>query len=624
MLPKSKSSPSGGSEPIPPSVTTRGSLYWGLIWLPVAVAASFVLYHKVIGFPFSPLDDVEYVIENPAIRSLSWVNLRENLFVSFVANFAPIHILAYALEYHIWGLWAPGYHAVNIALHGVNAYLVAVVCLRLGLSRAVSVLTGTIFLVHPVQAESVVWISELKTLLAAAFFLGCLSCYIRAIHKPSWVSYLTSILLFCAAVFSKVSVVALPLLLLAYHRAVRRDAWRNTVLRIMPFLVLSLFSSALAVVTQSSGKWGIFTWEGRLASVWSMTGAIGTEYLQHLLFPMNLSPYYYIVPEEASAVWNIAGAIVVLAGVAVSIRALVFRRIEGFLLGWSFIMILPNSNLLPLDVLLADRYLYVPSIGIFALASTGIVILRNAPISRSRATIFGLLVAIMIGALATRTFQESLKWKDSITLYGSIVRNNPSPRIMVVLAEVTPASDSRGESESREAIAGRTIDAIHRELVWSPDNPQLYQFLARAYHVAGKPEESKLALFKALEIDPNSTWTLERLAALYIRSGKNYSAALPLIERALSLSPNRINPLFLYTQIQSGLGHYQAASRAAQEMIRLWPHEPTGVMVLADILRDSGDSVSAITLYRRVIEMSPASGIAKRAAANIRALGGSP
>ncbi len=598
-----------------------------LLW-PVGVAVyllmALALYGRVIGYPFSPLDDYAYVTDNPVIQSLAIQNLAQMFLLKFSGNFAPLHILAYALEYRAWGLWAPGYHAVNVLLHGVNAGLVAMLCLRLGASPAAGFMSGLLFLIHPVQVESIAWVSELKTPLAAMFFLASFLLYIRGRCRGGRWPIVVSVVLFAAANFSKPSAIAFPLLLILYNRMVHADDVLRSIRRATPFILISLLTALMAVNTQTGGAWGGLAWQGRLSSVWSMTGLIVTEYFQHLLFPVRLSPYYYIVPEEVPVFLKIGGGCLLLGLLILVVRQIKARRLSGLLGAWFFIMLLPNANILPLETLIADRYLYLPCIGpilLFVMAVEGLLHARRGSL---RAWVAGGMIAVGATALVLLTVDQSSLWKDKITFYRSIARDNPAPRILTPLVEYYAASESPDDRLLVEETGRQAVEAIRRELTRRPKDNELYEQLGVVYEKTGRWGEAKAALDEALALNPSYPEALERLAGIALWIDKDYRKALEITQRNIQIAPRRLFPHIQFVQALSALGMMDAAKQGAEEIIRLWPGDPVGVALLADLCRNTGETERAVSLYRKVMAMNPDSQIARDASRMIQDLGRTP
>jgi len=577
------------------------------------VAGALLVYGRVIQFPFSPLDDLVYITDNPMIRSLRPENLLSMFRMKFAGNYSPLHILAYALQYQGWGLRPAGYHAVNMILHGVNSGLVAILCLRLGISGAGSILAGILFLVHPVQVETVVWISELKSLLAAVFFLGAFIQYTRDHESGGFRAYTLSVLLFLASALSKPSAVAFPLLILAYQFVFRTDRAWISLRKVTPFALISLFTARMAMSTQAGGA---LQWQGRLGAVWSMTGSVAVEYVRHLLLPFNLSPYYYIVPEEVPVYIKIGTLLLLLEALAATLQGLLRRRKEAFWAAWFFIMFLPNANIVPLDVLMADRYLYLPCIGLIVLFSSAMVRLWNRqPDIFHRRLVAGGVAASVLAMSATTNAQTSI-WKDAITFYAAIVRQNPSPRFLTPLAA---SYRNLGDDVMARQTMQKAIVAIRKELLRQPDNWELYQQLGIVYDTSGEQEKAKEALLKAVELFPGAPDAVTQLGLIYMRE-KNFGKAVEVMEPSVNRFPYLLKPRLTLIQAITILGDLEKAKRMAEGSVDLWPDDKIAVAQLADLCMMTGDNARAVSLYNRVIQLDPGSSLARSAEEMIRKL----
>jgi len=590
-----------------------GGLQQIMILMAAYVAGGLLLYGRAIGFPFSPLDDLVYITDNPMIRSLRPENLSAMFSLKFAGNYAPLHILAYALQYQGWGLLPAGYHAVNILLHGVISALVAMLCLRLGISRAGSLLAGILFLAHPVQAETVVWVSELKSLLAAVFFLGSFIQYTRDHETGGFRAYTLSVLLFLTSVLSKPSAVAFPVLLLAYQFVFRTDRAWISLRKVTPFALISLFTARMAMSTQAGGA---LQWQGRLGAVWSMTGSVAVEYVRHLLLPFNLSPYYYIVPEEVPVYIKIGTLLLLLEALAATLQGLLRRRKEAFWAAWFFIMFLPNANIVPLDVLMADRYLYLPCIGLIVLFSSAMVRLWNRqPDIFHRRLVAGGVAASVLAMSATTNAQTSI-WKDAITFYAAIVRQNPSPRFLTPLAA---SYRNLGDDVMARQTMQKAIVAIRKELLRQPDNWELYQQLGIVYDTSGEQEKAKEALLKAVELFPGAPDAVTQLGLIYMRE-KNFGKAVEVMEPSVNRFPYLLKPRLTLIQAITILGDLEKAKRMAEGSVDLWPDDKIAVAQLADLCMMTGDNARAVSLYNRVIQLDPGSSLARSAEEMIRKL----
>lgn len=312
-------------------------------------------------------DDDRYVINNPYIRGLTPENLRQLFTQTFGSQYHPLQVLSYALEYSLWGLNARGYHLVNVILHGLNVCFAYILIRRIVGSVPVAAMSALLFAVHPVNVENVVWVSERKTLLAAFFFFAAFISYLRFRRDGSSSAYLLSLLLYALALLSKVAVATLPLQLIVYEIIFCKEPrrWRPAA----PFFVLSAIGSALAVWAQMSGKaisGSTLTPGVLLKTVYpTMTTVLG-KYIGLLLWPVSLSGFYdttiYHSFLELPVLLSLTGMVIITAVVLARGGAQ-----ERFWFLWFLIFLLPVSNIIPLPVFYADRYLYIAEIGFFAL-----------------------------------------------------------------------------------------------------------------------------------------------------------------------------------------------------------------------------------------------------------------
>src|SRR5437660_1056144 len=192
------------------------------------VMATLVLYIGDLRLGFFAVDDPQYVVENPWIRGITFENLRHILSTPYFANYSPLHLLSYILDYVFAGPNAFAFHLSSNLWGGLVAGFVFLVALALTGSRLVAVAAAVLFIVHPAHVEAIAWISSRKDLVAAAFALPSLLAYLRYRQGGSaarrW--YVAAVLLFLVAVAGKLSVATFPGVLVAYDLFVeRRPLW---------------------------------------------------------------------------------------------------------------------------------------------------------------------------------------------------------------------------------------------------------------------------------------------------------------------------------------------------------------------------------------------------------------
>jgi tetratricopeptide (TPR) repeat protein len=299
-------------------------------------------------------DDERYVLLNPLLGSWSWENLRAILTQSYFGNFHPLHHLAIALQHAAFGVEPMGWHAVSLALHALNAALLVRLLLRLGISAAVAWAGAALFAVHPVQAESVAWVSEQKNLLSLLFTLLSLDLYLTARGGGR---LLGSVLAFAAALASKVSAIGLIPVLLFIERfppATLGPARGRSLLRLLPFVVLGGLWANLGILAHGEAGF-IHAYPGGSLGVAVLSiGPVLVAYAKNLLWPSGLAAAYDLPPATEMPAALVAGAwLAIGAALLVAARAGRGReRSVGLGVLWSAAFLLPVLNLVPIGTLM--------------------------------------------------------------------------------------------------------------------------------------------------------------------------------------------------------------------------------------------------------------------------------
>ncbi len=214
-------------------------------------AAALAVYWHVLGHQFlANWDDAGYVTNNPVIHDLSWRGIRTVFGRSYFYNYAPIHLLSYMVDDALWGLRPSAFALTNVVLHAANGVLFYLLLVKLGWRRLAAWAAALIFLVHPVQVESVAWISQRKAVLSLFFFLLALLAFVRYRRtdgRRRWVLYAGSLLAFGLALLTKATTVVFPLIAVLFDRHFERERSRSTwLLDKLPFLGAA---AAVAVAT---------------------------------------------------------------------------------------------------------------------------------------------------------------------------------------------------------------------------------------------------------------------------------------------------------------------------------------------------------------------------------------
>lgn len=386
------------------------------------------------------LDDLYYISNNQTVKEISFSHLTWAWSTFYVGNYAPVHIMSYMVDYALWGLNPAGYHLENVVIHVMNGVLFYLLLRRLSLTEWQALGSAWIFLLHPVQVETVAWVSQRKNLLAMLFFLVAMLGYqaYLADNSNKLRMYLLSITSAVAASLSKSVVVILPVMLILFDMSYYQPASRFMVRRVvdkLPFILVSLAVAVLALVSQSNvsqfqdatGGRRDFVGGSPVATFFTMVPVL-ISYLRDCFWPLALSPYY-MVPVRREADTDFIISLLILLALLVTAVYLYFRvRRMVFWYGLFFIALVPVLQFIPLITLKNDRYLYFPLMGFAVVMVMGIsALLRTIP--KQLQLFLRLAVCTILLIMPMLTFRQVLFWRDDITVWSRAIEVDPENRL---------------------------------------------------------------------------------------------------------------------------------------------------------------------------------------------------
>lgn len=546
-----------------------------LIFGALLVVVSY-LYYPTTNYAFlDTWDDPEYVTENPKIRSLAPANL-VRIFTSFdVGNYAPVHILSHAVEYYFFGMDPFGYRFVNVILHFLNSILVFLVVRRICSQDIIALLVALFFTVHPLQVETVAWISQRKNLLSTFFMLLSFVFFMQYRSTERVSQYRASLIFFIVALLSKISVVVLPAYMLMYDFFILRKVTKEKLFWDYLFFVLvSIAMVAITLVAQGAGV-GVRTehYGNGFIEALLLPPALWSSYLGALIAPATLSALYdeHVVLQYVT--WKALVGIMV-SGIVVALltqwRKSGYRE-QFFWGGWFFAGLLPVSHIIPMVTIMNDRYLYFPIIGFAAFIITPVFKVlwpTGVKVNHTKGLIvisFFLLVAGVYGWMSKERIPV---WKDSCTLWSDAIEKYPNQakahnnlgacyekqrdlvraeREYKKAVEIKPdlfvARYNLGKIYGQMKHFNRAIDEFRLAEQVLPNDPLIHYFLGMAYKMNRQPELAIQQLRKDLIITPGKIKSARELLGLYMELGQ-YKEAASLIEeiRERKRGNSRIEP----------------------------------------------------------------------------------
>lgn len=417
-------------------------------------ALVMAVYWPSFGYEFVNWDDPWYVVKNPLNKSWDLATLKAIATEVINRNYAPLTMFTLLVEHTLFGLDAAGYHVFNTLLHGVNAVLVYVLLKQLTGRASVGLWTAVLFALHPVQLESVVWVSSLKGLLCSTFILAHLICWLRPERTSQQEGY--GLLFFALALLSKALTIVVPPIVLLYDVWVCRKKWSEAIARqFIPGLlsVWLLLTTMQAQETTLGGLRGHF--DLSKAHILALDSIILWKYVGMLLCPTDLCVLYD--PPTRGIALQVAVASLgwlLVAGAAWRVRRtqpLIALSAAAWLL-----LLLPVLNLTRITTLMNDRYLYLPLIPFFAVLVAGCVQLAErwcgAESPQSSTVRLRLLKASVPAVLAAwfgmLTAQHLPVWRNDVALWEHTLERLPH----VPLVRIQYAWMLRHQGRTAEAI----------------------------------------------------------------------------------------------------------------------------------------------------------------------------
>ncbi|MEO7435981.1 MAG: tetratricopeptide repeat protein [Candidatus Binatia bacterium] len=519
----------------------------------VLALATTLAYVESFGGAFIS-DDTVAIVENPLLRSLSGANLYAIATSFDDANYIPLKVLSLAIEYQLWGLDPAGYHLTNLVLHIINAVVIYFLLCRLGETEGFALAAALLWALHPVQPESVAWITERKNLLSTLFFLLAFLTYLRCSDRPRARSYVLLTLLYVAALLSKVNTIVLPAIILT-HEIVRRG-WPRARSFGLALVLLTIGALAGWVNLHGNTSHGAAYHGGSLAVTMRTSSTTIPRYLWNVVAPFDLS-YVYEVPLRAS--WAdppVVTALLVIAGLVALTCWLAWRRQPAaFWLAWFGITLSPMLNLVPFPALMNDRYLYVPLLGLVVpILHLGRRILERVGAAGAAPWVVG-SVACGLGVLTMQrvpVFRNELNlWADGMLKTCYITADQPwgpTPR----LAEKRLLEDERQRHPDRACLYNnlggfafedsRFADALPlltRAAELDPAQPTIALNLGRTQLALGRNADAIRTLELATALEPPSFFAQLNLARAYLRTNDLTRArAVLTTAKTIKTAPN--------------------------------------------------------------------------------------
>ena len=515
-------------------------------------------------------DDNQYLTENPLVQNPGWTSasrfLSEILEPSTVKGYyQPLTMISLMLDYALGGRvdnLLP-FHRTSLILHMANTALVITLLYLLFGNVWVAAAVGLLFGAHPMTTETVSWVGERKTLLAAFFSLWCLVLYVRFAQNGNWKFLIGCILMYILALMSKPTSVPLPVLMLLLDFWPLKRLNLQAVIEKLPLFVVGAFFAVIIYVSQS-----------RTSGV-ALPDEYGPEriplvlchniifYLNKIVWPTNLSSYYmYPQPLALSHPAVQAG----LIGTCILILLLIIslRWTRAVLTGWLFffVAIFPTMGVVGFTkVIAADKYVYLPSIGLLLVLTSLLCWFCSINKTIAKKGVVAIIVLLLAGSEAVATRRYLVHWRDSVTLYEYMLTLTP---------DAAPVHNNLGNVLESQGRLDEAISHYRQALQIKPDNAEAHYNLAIALKDQQNLKDAISHYRQALQIKPDYPSAHNNLGLALEKQGK----------------------------LDEAISHYRQA-------IRLKPNYAPGHYNLAAALVKLGKLDEAITNYNKVLQIKP-------------------
>ncbi len=506
---------------------------WGFALALLLIVSTVMLYHSVKRYPFVSFDDRDYVVRNFQIQSgLDWDTVQWAFTSFYSSNWHPLTWLSHALDYQLFHLNPAGHHDTNVLFHALNAALLFWVLWRATRYAGRSFMVAALFALHPINVESVAWVSERKNVLSMFFFLIALGAYRWDAARPRVGRYLAVASLYALGLMAKPQVVTFPFVLLLWDYwplqrmfAPKDESFRMAqaaeipaksfawlIVEKLPLFALSAASAVLTIKAQGM--------TGALNDVFtSYSFSIRLEnaivsyvrYMGKALWPSHLA-VFYPHPETLLNPWQVAGALVVL--LTITALVIVGRHRRYFVVGWFWFLgtLIPMIGLVQVGAqAMADRYAYLPFIGLFLMICWGVADFQpgGRPTAErtgegnSSSTWLTVACFAMLLALAAVAHQQLWYWRDSLALWQhatEVTRGN------------WMAEDMLGAATLELGKPDQALAHYYRALALNPDDPISNINIGSWNQYAGNPREA-IEYYRKVLRSPRSPQVLKTKAA---------------------------------------------------------------------------------------------------------------
>lgn len=583
------------------------------------VLLTLVAFEPIRHNSFVHIDDATYVTENPHIaQGITWDSVKWAFTASYAANWHPLTWLSHMLDYHLFGLNPLGHHLVNLFIHIINTLLLFLVLKSMTRAIWLSAFVAAVFALHPLHVESVAWASERKDVLSTLFWMLTMAAYTRYARNPNIAKFALVVLIYAIGLTAKPMLVTLPFVLLlldfwplarvqfaprkakdsptspALDEAFAPASVSRLIIEKIPLFILVLASCMVTYLVQQHG--------GAVASVEGLTimdriaNALVSyvDYISKMLWPSNLAVIYPLLIEDdamSQAILSLFKLIAITAAV------IYMSRQRGYLaLGWLWYLgtLVPVIGLVQVgSQSMADRYTYIPSIGISIMIVWG----ASQILAKWR---FGkitirILACVILIAMVASTRKHTAYWKDSLSLFEHAV-------------EVT---DDNFLAHYNAGVAYNTLGRYHdaiaafeKTIAIKPNNTTALYNLGVSYGKLGQHEKAIRFCKMAVRYKPQYAEAILMQGVAHFQLGR-YPQAIDFCKQAIVVNPDYAKAYYNLGTTRSKLNEFAEAIVAFKEAVRLQPDYIEAILMQGIAHFKLAQHPQAIKTFQEAIRIDP-------------------
>lgn len=610
---------------------------------------SAVLFVNAISGNFV-YDDFKVVVENSFVkewRHLPKVFTKDYFSLSGEISYRPLATLSYFADYAIWHKNPLGFHITNVVLHTMNSVLFYLFLRALVPNNKIVLLSLLFFITHPVLVETVNAIGYREDLLCATFFLVSFIYFIKSdtlVYRKSnqitrfTVYYTISLVSYLCALFSKEMAITLPLLLMVFTVFFHQRPWSSLTKRgkgiYTGYLAISLLYLIIRfIVFSNPALHSVYQPGGFLVNLFTMIKILAS-YIRLSFFPLHLNADYLVPlvtrPWEGSFILAITFLISIFVIFAVICRT---RNMLAAWISWFFITLLPVMNIIPIDNIMAERYLYMPIMG-FCVAK-GILIYRITDRTLSpraiplRQIVQRVLVILMIGGYGFTIIRKNGNWRDELTLWTKTIADSQNShrahcnlgnvylergfiekahREYQLAAALNPNNASihsnLGNLYTKEGQIDKAFQEYQTAVLIGKNYAQPHNNLGNIYFNQGAPDKARIEYEEAIRIQPDYAPAHNGLGNVYNDAG-DLDQAMEEFKQALAYDGTYIPALISLGVNYAKRGQLNEAVVAFKKAIELDTHQPQGHYNLGLAYEKLGKHREAVDEYNAVIRLDP-------------------